>query len=201
MVRYYDLKGSLIGRRAQKKKKTVTEANVKRDRSQNISLLENESIILNKSDIHHSLKDSIVLGKDQDFLQSEDVNIVLGEREQEKLNKLLQKDVAFLTKLKLMDYSLLLGIAEGKKLPNQNSIEGEPRFKKWRKVYSEAQGQYFSFGIIDYLQIFNYAKYVESTLKSMRYKEKQYSCVEPSVYASRFLNFIGGIFYSNQNTD
>ena len=192
MVRYYDLKGSLIGRRAQKKKqnKELPE----RERSQNLMLEETTSILQGAELKKPAFKDSILLGKDQDFLQSEDVNIVLGESDNKKLNKLLKKDVAFLAKLKLMDYSLLLGIAEGKK-DISNTI-GEPKFKRWRKVYSEVQGQHFSLGIIDYLQIFNYAKYVESALKSMRYKDKQYSCVEPSVYGTRFLNFMGGIFTS-----
>lgn len=144
-------------------------------------------------------KQSIVAGKDQDFLQSEDMNIILESSQQESLNENLQKDVNFLGKLNLMDYSFLFGVAVNLKMGSMaGEIQRKLKFKKWRKVYSTVHREHFSFGIIDYLQVFSYRKYVESVLKSMRYKEKEYSCVEPSVYASRFLNFIGRIFLSNR---
>lgn len=193
LLRYYDLKGSIIGRKAEPR-------SPKKERNRWRPPTFNKDTSLNGTYAENS---SIILGKDQDFLQS-DVVIDLHNAERDVITELLQQDIAFLEQLNLMDYSLLLGVAvkyslDESPLDPQNKLLHATDFKRWRKVYSHTQQEYFSLGIIDYLQIFNNAKYIESILKSIRYKGNIYSCVEPSVYARRFLNFVSEIFRKNSD--
>lgn len=51
-------------------------------------------------------------------------------------------------------------------------------------------GVAYIFVIIDYFQIFNFFKYVESTLKTKFGKKNDVvSCVSPEIYSKRFINY------------
>ena len=55
------------------------------------------------------------------------------------------------------------------------------------------QGTAYIISIIDYFQIFNFFKYVESSLKTsffQKKKKKAISCVDPSTYSNRFIRYI-----------
>lgn len=48
----------------------------------------------------------------------------------------------------------------------------------------------FYFGLIDFLQPFDYKKELEYRIKGLVYEKDTYSCVPPEQYASRFLSFV-----------
>ena len=57
------------------------------------------------------------------------------------------------------------------------------------------QGTAYILSIIDYLQLFNFFKFVESELKTKFRKngKKIISCVEPEIYSKRFIGYINNI--------
>ena len=71
---------------------------------------------------------------------------------------------------------------------------------------SLTQGTAYIISIIDYFQIFNFFKLVESGLKTgffQKKKKKVISCVDPETYSNRFINYINKLtdvkqFLSNQ---
>jgi 1-phosphatidylinositol-4-phosphate 5-kinase len=67
---------------------------------------------------------------------------------------------------------------------------------KLAQVRGEKRGQraIFYFGLIDFLQPFDFKKKVEWKLKGLLHKEGSYSCVPPDQYADRFLKFIDDNF-------
>lgn len=61
---------------------------------------------------------------------------------------------------------------------------------------SLTQGTAYIISIIDYFQIFNFFKYVESTIKTnfiLKKKQKKISCVEPVAYSKRFIEYINSL--------
>ena len=56
-----------------------------------------------------------------------------------------------------------------------------------------ANGDTFFMGVIDILQPYNVRKKLETRLKSIPYKKGTISCVHPSLYAKRFLNFMESV--------
>lgn len=57
-------------------------------------------------------------------------------------------------------------------------------------LLSKRMGEYYYMGIIDILQPYSARKQLEHFFKGMKYDRKEISCVPPSVYASRFLEFM-----------
>jgi hypothetical protein len=95
----------------------------------------------------------------------------------------------------VMDYSLLFIIIH---FPRQNDPDyqnifdqfGDPRFA--RKIVKSNNKKYiYIFGLIDYLQKFNVAKFLENKYKSILYGNeiKYVSAVDPIIYSERMLNF------------
>ena len=68
------------------------------------------------------------------------------------------------------------------------------------------QGTAYIISIIDYFQIFNFFKYVESSIKTSFFqakKKKIHSCVDPITYSNRFIKYINSLtdvkqFLSNE---
>lgn len=101
----------------------------------------------------------------------------------------LTSDVAFLEKLKVMDYSLLLAFTETARTAEMRELESADR--KWR-MYA---------GIIDYLQRFNSRKKLEVLsyrLKRPHSDPLENSCVNHHLYADRFLHFLASILPASQ---
>ena len=71
---------------------------------------------------------------------------------------------------------------------------------------SLTQGTAYIISIIDYFQIFNFFKYVESSIKTSFFqakKKKIHSCVDPITYSNRFIKYINSLtdvkqFLSNE---
>ena len=71
---------------------------------------------------------------------------------------------------------------------------------------SLTQGTAYIISIIDYFQIFNFFKYVESSLKTNFFRQKKkkiISCVDPETYSNRFIKYITSLtdvkqFLSNE---
>jgi hypothetical protein len=95
----------------------------------------------------------------------------------------------------VMDYSILLIIIHFPK-PNDPDYEsiinlfGDSKFS--RRMFKSKNMKYiYIFGIIDYLQKFNVAKFFENKYKSILYGNeiKYVSAVDPVLYSDRMLNF------------
>lgn len=132
--------------------------------------------------------------KDVNFLESEDLFIIMPNKARENFMENLRKDAYFLKEHNIMDYSFLYVIADEEKntdWPSKNS------YKQWRSVKScaEFKKEIWSFAIIDYLQEFNKAKYLEARIKELlNYKHSYFvSCINPKTYAERFINFMNSI--------
>ena len=67
------------------------------------------------------------------------------------------------------------------------------KYSKYYKQYlfpSLNQGTAYILAIIDYFQMFNFYKYVESGLKtSFGFRKEKVSCVDPKTYSKRFINY------------
>jgi Ca2+-binding EF-hand superfamily protein len=109
--------------------------------------------------------------KDLDFLASEKTIRVGAERRADLLAR-IRADVAFLERIGVIDYSLLLGIGE-------------------RTVNATPQRAFF-FAIIDTLTAFGTKKGGEFLLRSLVASSgnDNFSCKPPAEYATRFIQFI-----------
>lgn len=143
-------------------------------------------------------KEEISNFKDLNFLESDDLFIIMTNKDKESFIENLRKDAYFLKEHNIMDYSLLYVIAED----NAEKKEGNNKhsYKFWRSLKScpEFKSEVWSFAIIDYLQEFNKFKYLESRYKElMNYKNSYYvSCINPKTYSERFINFMNSIMCS-----
>lgn len=132
--------------------------------------------------------------KDLNFLESEDIFIILKQKDKDFFIENLTKDAYFLKQHNIMDYSLLFVIAEDSGL---GEVSTKNSYRYWRTMKSciEFKEEKWSFAIIDYLQEFNKFKYLESRYKELlNYKHSYYvSCINPKTYAERFINFMNSI--------
>jgi hypothetical protein len=99
----------------------------------------------------------------------------------EEIMRILEGDVELLSKLRIMDYSLLLCIDESE------GNEGN------RGVYPSFDGDFlYHIGVIDIFTVFNSWKVIENKFKTLvlTQKSNEISAVHPDQYATRFLNFI-----------
>lgn len=142
--------------------------------------------------------EEIVNYKDLNFLEGEDLFIIMEGKDKEFFIENLRKDAYFLKKHNIMDYSLLFVIANDKK--NINGPKNS--YKRWRLIKScpQFKKEIWSFSIIDYLQEFHSFKYLESRYKELlNYRNSYYvSCINPDTYSERFINFINSITCSLQ---
>ena len=122
--------------------------------------------------------------KDLDFLQTLGT-LPLRPPDFAHLLEHLTADVALLETLGVMDYSLLVAVVE-------RGCEGSRRIAR-----TEGRETEVVFGIIDYLQKFNWVKKLEQVGKritSPGLRLADTSCVNPHYYAERFLTFISTVF-------
>jgi len=111
------------------------------------------------------------------------------------LNGQLGQDVALLRDLNVMDYSLLLIIVHFPKFDDPQYEEiinlfGDRRC--CRRIFKSENKKYlYIMGIIDYLQKFNVAKFLENKYKSLLYGDEiiYVSAVNPSIYSDRMFEF------------
>lgn len=105
----------------------------------------------------------------------------------------IEKDANFLREMNIMDYSLLVGIST-KKLLVENideEIYDTSEFKvQGTNIKNVPISTIYYIGIIDILTPYNYAKKIETVVKSLKYSKEDLSAVNPQTYALRFINFI-----------
>jgi hypothetical protein len=140
----------------------------------------------------------VVVQKDLDF--EENNRTLLMERTTQLCFELqMETDVAFLQRLNVMDYSLLVGISFISPSPESPPIqitEDESIFRREQGGFRARMPdgtlllEIYYLGIIDVLQQFNFTKAVESSMKSIAYDKNEISSVNSEMYAQRFINFI-----------
>ena len=100
-----------------------------------------------------------------------------------RICQVIEKDAEFLRACGIMDYSLLVNIEKAK----------GAHVKSHRNVFqSQDMSAIYHVGIIDFLQSYNFLKKLEYFKKKKwlnKTKTNQISCVNPDLYASRFVNF------------
>ena len=107
----------------------------------------------------------------------------------------LTQDVAILRELFVMDYSLLLIIVHFPETDDPNyekiiHLFGDRRC--CRRIFKSENKKYlYIMGIIDYLQKFNLAKFLENKYKSLLYGDeiRYVSAVDPTIYSQRIFEF------------
>ena len=142
-------------------------------------------------------KDQVLKDMDYQWLtQVEPKLINFSNEDIQEIKKNMENDVNFLRRLSLMDYSLLFIIVDypNKIDPDYKQIVGlldDPKYKG--HVYESFTKEFiYIIGIIDYLQIYNFRKNMETFAKGIYFgKEKNMiSCVEPNYYGERFQDFM-----------
>ena len=142
-------------------------------------------------------KDQVLKDMDYQWLtQVEPKLINFSNEDIQEIKKNMENDVNFLRRLSLMDYSLLFIIVDypNKIDPDYKQIVGlldDPKYKG--HMYESFTKEFiYIIGIIDYLQIYNFRKNLETFAKGIYFgKEKNMiSCVEPNYYGERFQDFM-----------
>ncbi len=118
----------------------------------------------------------------------------------------LNRDLEILRELFVMDYSLLLIVVNFPSQDNENyqkiiDLFGDIRC--CRRIFKSENSKYlYIIGIIDYLQKFNVAKFLENKYKSLLYGDeiRYVSAVDPTIYSERMFDFSKNfIFVSASN--
>lgn len=115
----------------------------------------------------------------------------------------LAQDVGVLRELNVMDYSLLLIIVHfpNVEAPNYEDIInlfGDRRC--CRRIFKSDNKKYiYIMGIIDYLQKFNVAKFLENKYKTILYGDeiRYVSAVDPTIYSERMFEFSKDFIFVN----
>ena len=135
-----------------------------------------------------------LFGKNFQEIQEKEYNELMEGSNKEKQNSIIPNSLTF--SYKGFNYNTI-DIQERKISINEdgNKYYNSKYYKQY--IYpSLVPGTAYILAIIDYFQIFNFYKYVESTLKTkFGKKDDKVSCVEPKEYASRFY------FYFKKLTD
>lgn len=140
--------------------------------------------------------------KDLDFMKYYPNGLYLNKNDYKSLIDTLKSDVSVLENYKIMDYSLLMAVRKindtkkkGKSKPDEDqssnakvnnalTIRGIPA----KSINGEELLLYV--GIIDILQTYDPAKYVEHAIKSRVQDKNGISVKPPREYAERFLEFM-----------
>jgi hypothetical protein len=98
-----------------------------------------------------------------------------------------------------MDYSLLLGVGFHKKVKKELRVQ--ERWNEWRCFDDghEITGKIYSLSLIDYLQEYDWNKYMEYSLKKVFKGGGDISSVDTKTYFERFLKFISRVIVVSKN--
>ncbi|KJP85355.1 hypothetical protein AK88_05016 [Plasmodium fragile] len=155
-------------------------------------------------------EDHTIALKDVDIDELGD-RINVGEKNKERLLKVIKADAEFLKEHYLLDYSLLFGIHYkdlSRDLVNWNAsrtnevrhvLDNEGKCIAARPFHqcdhggmiSMDKNKIFFFGIIDIFTQWTLKKKFEHTLRTIqKFDRKNISCIHPNAYAERFASFI-----------
>eukprot|EP00514_Thraustochytrium_sp_LLF1b_P008030 CAMPEP_0184536578 /NCGR_PEP_ID=MMETSP0198_2-20121128/16509_1 /TAXON_ID=1112570 /ORGANISM="Thraustochytrium sp., Strain LLF1b" /LENGTH=939 /DNA_ID=CAMNT_0026929719 /DNA_START=584 /DNA_END=3400 /DNA_ORIENTATION=+ len=153
--------------------------------------------------------------KDLDFVELKQ-KVRIGPERKARLVAALKRDANFLAKKHIIDYSLLVGIHKHHK-PKHSEVTPEPRStqsgsvtSEWSSeegdgessppvpffqadnggMLSEDMSETYVMGVIDFLTFYSTKKAIERVGKSVVFDRRGISVQRPSVYASRFIDFI-----------
>ena len=189
------MKGSLVNRKTKVKTKEVSHITYRKRPQGKFMKSHFEGSKKNLRNLKKK-NEEVFNYKDVNFLESDDIFIIMSQKDKDFFIENLTKDAYFLKEHNIMDYSLLFTIAE-ESFPPQTASQKKNTYKSWRAVKScpEFKQESWSFAIIDYLQEFNKFKFLESRYKELlNYKNSYYvSCINPKTYAERFINFMNSI--------
>ena len=140
------------------------------------------------------------VAKDLDLLESGGM-LDFGSSRQLVLHT-LRRDTEFLKRHMLMDYSLLVAVQRvsnsAEDIGSGSDDAGQKRVGASFSGYGDAgclripggqEGCVFHLGIIDILQRYTFRKFCETEVKGF-YQKSEISCVDPGLYAKRFIEFI-----------
>eukprot|EP00041_Stephanoeca_diplocostata_P033559 m.1113028 g.1113028 ORF g.1113028 m.1113028 type:complete len:365 (+) comp24363_c0_seq1:309-1403(+) len=132
--------------------------------------------------------------KDMDFIERRE-KLRLGADAKIAFLEILKRDVEFLAKLKLMDYSLFVGIEElaGGAAADADDTDDPACDVEAQDVYAfpgSASGETFHIGIVDVLTRYGTRKSIAHNAKVLKHGSKaEISTVNPEQYMIRFLKF------------
>ncbi len=203
ITRRFDLKGSTVGRECSAEEIHTKGAN---------AVLKDLNL---KREVQLELEE---FASDERKKKVARYGIHIGSRKKAALMAQLERDVSLLTECGVIDYSLLLGVADTK-LPkrsggtNTTVPKALQHFFRWMDAPMPYYGAgstkvdggnlasirgtlmgkdvIYYMGVIDFLQPWNVKKRLERDLKGLiGYDKTAISCVAPTDYATRFLSFI-----------
>eukprot|EP00510_Aplanochytrium_minuta_P000446 CAMPEP_0184008540 /NCGR_PEP_ID=MMETSP0954-20121128/2038_1 /TAXON_ID=627963 /ORGANISM="Aplanochytrium sp, Strain PBS07" /LENGTH=989 /DNA_ID=CAMNT_0026287677 /DNA_START=524 /DNA_END=3493 /DNA_ORIENTATION=+ len=147
--------------------------------------------------VSNPMPNSVLL--DVNFLETTGgIPLTLTESSKKYLKTAIQFDTLMLQRAGIVDYSLLVCIR--KKIILPKTIEDT---KKEDGNQGKQDCYVLRIGIVDYLQLYNYKKIVESSVKraAMLAGQLEPTVIEPSSYRNRFLRSMDQYFISYLPTD
>ncbi|OMJ67959.1 hypothetical protein SteCoe_34100 [Stentor coeruleus] len=135
-------------------------------------------------------EDKTIARKDNNF-NNEGRKIRIGRNRKTYLLEQMEKDVDLMRRSNIIDYSLLVGIANVsfKEIPRKN---GFTIFSETDDggIINEDKTELYFMGIIDILTYYGAKKKLEHFFKNTIHKKQAVSCAPPDFYAERFLEYM-----------
>mmetsp|Transcript_70953 Transcript_70953/g.164024 ORF Transcript_70953/g.164024 Transcript_70953/m.164024 type:complete len:885 (+) Transcript_70953:64-2718(+) len=125
------------------------------------------------------------IGKDEDWLEGGERRLVVSQAVRRELCAVHELDAMLLTRFKIMDYSVLVGI--------HWLQDGEDRGKNWREaggLYSEDGRAVYFVGLIDFSIKYSLKKQAETLINVLKGCDQSASCVSQDTYAMRQVKFV-----------
>ena len=138
------------------------------------------------------LTDNVTLKEDD--LMKNDEKFELGPKFRQMCMKTLRQDATWLATHDIMDYSLLVGIhyfTAVDSLPSMDTPCSRAVFHKrdYSGMWSYGHDKLYYMGIIDMLTVWSSRKKLERAAKGLSVDPAGLSCMPPTDYAERFINF------------
>lgn len=133
--------------------------------------------------------DKSIARKDLDFTSK----ISLGHERKQQLLRQLEADSEMLQRLKIIDYSFLLGVHEVEKEVKENCVKGAFWKRDSGGMMSKNKKEVYFVGVIDFLTKFGVKKKMEHFIMGTLHGKSEVSCVPPEDYSRRFLSFLENI--------
>jgi hypothetical protein len=164
----FDLKGSSVGRTAETNTSKVNNSSNSSSSSENLNF---------------------IVYKDNDALNLKR-KLVLSSADCDRVRSGLMRDVEWLERNAIMDYSLCVGIHQIQQGNLPTNLDFSDRGIIGSGYLSAKLNEVYYVGIIDILQQYSASKKLENSFKSIKHASDQISSVNPILYAARFRVFM-----------